>query len=150
MSRAWWSAVAVVAVVLAAVGFAQTGAGRAVLRAAGLAGDPPSYTSLSFAAPSQLPSQLYSRDVLLSAPFVIHNSSSAPRRYRWQIFEKRNGRQRALLTGQTAVVANGSTTVKWQALASCGGGRMRIQVALAVPRESIAFWAACAPAGAPS
>jgi hypothetical protein len=143
MSRAWWSAVAVVAVVLAAVGIAQTAAGRAVLRAAGLAADPPGYTSLSFASPSQLPSQLYSRNALLSAPFVIRNSAPAPHRYRWQILERRNGRRRALLTGQTAVAGGGSTTVQWQVFTACAGGRLQIEVALTSPRESIAFWATC-------
>jgi hypothetical protein len=143
MSKAWWSAVALVAVVLAAVGVAQTGAGRAVLRDTGLAGAGPSYTALSFASPAQLPTAFYSQETLLSAPFVIHNASATARRYDWQILENRNGRQRQLFSGHTAVAAGGSTTVDWQTLSSCVGGRMQIQVRLTAPRQSIAFWAAC-------
>jgi hypothetical protein len=146
MSRGWWSAIALVAVVLAAIGIAQTGVGRSALRAAGLAGSGASYTALSFASPQQIPTQLYSQQALLSAPFVIHNVSAGARRYDWQILENNDGRQRRLFTGHSTVTAGGYTTVDWQAITSCSGSRIQIQIRLAAPRESISFWANCVAA----
>jgi hypothetical protein len=142
-----WSAVAVVALILAAIGFAQTGAGRAALRSVGLAGHAQSYTALYFASPAQLPAQLYSQEALLSAPFVIRNQSSSARRYGWQIVATADGRQSQLATGHSTVASGGTTTVEWQRLASCVGGRLRIEVRLSAPRESISFWTMCASAG---
>lgn len=144
-----WSAVAVVAFILAAVGFAQTSAGHAALRSAGLRGPAPSYTALYFADPAQLPAQLYSQEGLLSAPFVIHNQSSSAQRYRWQIVASADGRQNQLASGHSTVASGGYTTVEWQQLASCVGGRLRIEIRLTAPREAISFWTACAPAGTP-
>ncbi len=150
MSRGWWSAVALVAVVLAAVGLAQTGVGRAALRGAGLAGPAASYTALSFASPLQIPTQLYSQQALLSAPFVIHNVSTGTRHYDWQILEQNDGRRSRLVSGHSAVAADGYTTVDWQVFTSCAGGRIKIQVQLAAPSESISFWATCVPASGAS
>lgn len=147
--RTGWSVVAVVTVVLAGIGFAQTGAGRTVLRDAGLAGNPPNYTALSFADPAQTPSQAYSREVLLSAPFVIHDASPTARRYGWRVVESYSGHQRQLITGHTTVASGGSTTVEWQALASCVSSRVQIQVRLAAPHQSVSFWVGCVPGTAP-
>jgi hypothetical protein len=142
-----WSAVAVVALILAAIGFAQTGAGRAALRSVGLAGHAQSYTALYFASPGQLPSRLYSQEALLSAPFVIRNQSSSAQRYGWRIVAAADGRQNQLASGHSTVVSGGTTTVVWQRLASCVGGRLRIEVRLSAPRESISFWTTCVTAG---
>jgi len=138
-----WSAVGLVGLVLAVVGIAQTGVGQAVLRDAGLIGSAPSYTALSFADPGQLPTQLYSREALLDASFVIRNSSAAARQYDWQIIEARAGRRRRLAGGQATVAAGRTGRVNQTVLSSCTGGRLQIVVKLAEPRESISFWATC-------
>jgi hypothetical protein len=138
-----WSAVGLVALVLAVVGVAQTGAGQSLLRAAGLAGPPPGYTALSFTNPAQLPTQLYSREALLDASFMIRNSSTAARRYDWQIFAAWNGRTRRLAGGQATVAAGRTGQVSRDVLASCASGQLQIVIKLAEPRESISYWATC-------
>jgi hypothetical protein len=138
-----WSVLAVAVLVLALIGAAQTSAGQSLLRAARLSGAPRPYADLYFASPSQLPAQLYSQEALLSAPFVIRNESTAGRSYSWLVTENRNGQQRQLLRGRSAVAAGGSTTVDWRALTSCGSGRIQISVRLVGQRTSIDFWTTC-------
>jgi hypothetical protein len=140
-------AIAAAAVVLAAVGFAQTGPGRAVLRDAGITGTGQSYTALAFASPAQLPTQLYSRVALLDAAFVIRNSSAKQRQYPWQLEEISNGQVRQLAGGQATVAAGASTTISPGGssgfVTSCSGGRMKIEVLLPGAGESIGFWTTC-------
>jgi hypothetical protein len=47
----WWGALALVAIVVLAVGVAQTSFGRQMLRKAGLLEESASYTSLAFGSP---------------------------------------------------------------------------------------------------
>ena len=139
------------AFVLAAVGFAQTSAGSAILRDTGVSGRPAAYTALSFATPKFLPTQLYSREALLPADFVIKNSSSAARQYEWQIVEIRNGQDRQLASGRAAVRSGATAVVSRSFLASCAGGKIGIAVRLTAPREAVNYWSTCVarPAASP-
>jgi hypothetical protein len=145
-------AVAAAAVMLAGVGFAQTGPGRSVLRDAGMEGHGPSYTALSFASPGSLPTQLFSRNALLDAAFVIRNSSGQRRQYAWQLEEIHSGQVRDLASGHVTVAAGGAATVSPGGSAgfvtSCSNGRMKIEVLLPGAGESIGFWMTCV-SGAP-
>lgn len=140
--------IAVVAIVVAVAGLAQTGPGREVLRGAGLLGEPASYTSLFFANPQQpvLP-QLYSQEALLDQSFVIHNSSSAPRQYRWQILAVHDGQSQQVAAGKTTVESGRQETVDQAVLTSCVGGRLQLVIRLVAPRESITSWTTCWPGG---
>jgi hypothetical protein len=141
------SAIAAAAIVLAAAGFAQTGPGRSLLRDAGIAGNGQSYTALAFASPGSLPTQLYSRQALLTAEFVIRNSTRQQRHYPWQVEEIRNGLVNLLFSGQATVPAGAAVTVSPGGsegfVTSCSGGRMKIEVLLPGAGESIGFWATC-------
>jgi hypothetical protein len=143
-----WSSVAVGAFVLAAVGVAQTSAGSAILRDTGVSGRPPGYTALSFTSPKYLPIQLYSQEALLPADFVIKNRSAVAREYDWQVVEVRNGQERQVATGRTAVASGATATITRSVLTSCVGGQIGIAVRLTAPRESIEFWSTCVTAGA--
>jgi hypothetical protein len=144
-------AIAAAAIVLAAAGFAQTSPGRAVLRDVGIAGKGQSYTALAFADPGSLPTQLYSRNALLDASFVIRNDSGQQRQYPWQVEEIRNGLVRDIDTGQTTVAAGAAATIRPGGsegfVTSCTGGRLKIEVLLPAAGESIGFWATCWPGG---
>lgn len=142
-------AIAAVVVVLAAAGFAQSGAGRALLQDTGLLARSPNYTALSFASPSELPTQLYSQAALLPTAFIIRNSSAQQRRYPWHIEEIRNGQVRQLASGQATVPAGAAATVSRTFVTSCAGGRMKIQVSLPATGESIGFWTTCWSGGTP-
>jgi hypothetical protein len=142
-------AIAAAAVVLAAVGFAQSGAGRALLRDTGLEGRTPSYTALSFANPGELPTQLYSPAGLMPTAFTIRNSSAQQRHYPWQIEEIRNGQVRQLASGQATVPPGAARTINRSFVTSCTGGRIKIEVSLPGAGESIGFWTTCFAGGTP-
>jgi hypothetical protein len=141
--RKRWSVAALVLLVLAVVGLAQTNVGHAALRGTGLAGSPAGYVALSFAHIGQLPSQLYSQEALLDASFVINNKSAAQRRFDWTILEIKHGQTVKLASGEAAAGYGARTTVNRLVMTSCIGGQLKVEVRLAAPRESIAFVAAC-------
>ncbi len=131
------------AFVVAAVGFAQTSAGKAVLRDTGVSGSPPAYTALSFASPKYLPVQLYSREALLPVDFVIKNESGTAHQYHWQVVEIRNGRAKEVASGLAAVQSGAATTISRNVLASCASAKIGISVRLKAPREAIEYWSRC-------
>jgi hypothetical protein len=138
---------AVVAVAGLALALAQTSAGHALLRKAGLYEEPASYTSLAFTDPQSLPSRLSPVPTRVSVSFGISNSSADPRSYRWSVVLQRAGRVKRLAAGEVAVPAGESATVAPIVTASCSAGQARMSVQVAVPAESIAFWLACSPRG---
>jgi hypothetical protein len=138
---------AVVAVVGLALALAQTSAGHAMLRKAGLYEEPASYTSLAFTDPQSLPSWLSPVPSRVSVSFGISNSSADPRSYRWSVVLQRTGRVNRLAGGEVEVPAGESTTVAPVVTASCSAGQARMGVQVAAPAESISFWLACSPRG---
>jgi hypothetical protein len=141
------SLVVLAAVVLAAAGLAQTSPGHALLRRLGFEKSA-AYTELAFTRPQSLPEQLTSRTVVVDVPFEIHNVSPASRDYRWSIMVVRGGHGHHVASGHTRVPAGRTTTVGPAVAISCVNGRLRLQVVLASPHESIYFWTACWSPGA--
>jgi hypothetical protein len=54
----YWGIAALAGAVILATGIGQTSLGHTILQKAGVAGEPPSYTSLAFTHPGSLPTQL--------------------------------------------------------------------------------------------
>jgi hypothetical protein len=140
-----WTSIGLVAVVVVAAIVAQTGAGQALMREIGLTRTPAGYAQLSFARPQSLPSR-FTSPASLTVPFEIRNSSDAEHTYQWSIALVRGQRTDRLATGGTRVPAGGTVTTAPAVTVSCGGGgRVRLDVGLVSPRESIDFYATCAP-----
>jgi hypothetical protein len=133
-----------------ALALAQTSAGHALLRSAGLYEGPAGYTSLAFTDPQSLPSQLFAVPTRVSVSFGISNSSADPRSYHWSVALQRTGRSKRLAAGRVEVPAGGSSVVAPAVTASCSTGQARMSVQLAAPDESIAFWMACSPRTKPA
>jgi hypothetical protein len=140
-----WPWIAVVAFISIAAGIAQTGHGRSILQAAGLAPPSGSYTALSFANPQALPTRLESKAALLQVSFVIQNASDSPSPevYHWVILLSHGRRSHAAAAGQVTVRSGARTTVNKTVRGSCAGGQLQLTVHLARPAESIDFWTTC-------
>lgn len=149
--RFQWLGVAVVAALaLAAVGIAQTAAGRSVLRSAGLTAKPSRYTELSFARPMLLPEKFPHGRFKVTAPFTIHNAGDTPRTYHWTVEEIASGRTTAIAHGRVTEdpgIRRAANPRMW--LHCSGRERVRVQVRLQDPAESIGWWARCLPPATP-
>jgi hypothetical protein len=140
-----WGAAALVALVILGAGLAQTKSGRVLLQDAGLLQVPPSYTELAFTTPSNVPVTLKSAHAPIEVSFDIHNVSGSPRAYRWSITFVRSGRSHVKASGVVRAPAQGRATVATTFATVCVGGRLQVVVRLAIPTESIDFWATCVP-----
>lgn len=142
----WLAVAALVAAALAAIGVAQTAAGRSVLRSAGLAGSPPRYTELAFAAPMYLPEKLPPKRVPIHAPFWVHNVEGASRTYHWT-FTERDGTGRTVLARGSLTLASGARRrLNPQLHVACRvSKRARLELRLDSPPRSIGWWADCLP-----
>ncbi|HEX4063335.1 MAG TPA: hypothetical protein VHY58_20170 [Streptosporangiaceae bacterium] len=140
-----WTSIGLVAVVLVAAVVAQTGAGHSLMREIGVTRTPPGYTQLSFAHPQALPSR-FTSPASLTVPFAIHNSTGAEHTYQWSIALVHGQNTDRLASGGTRVPAGGVVTTAPAVTVSCtGSGRVRLDVGLVSPRESIDFYATCTP-----
>jgi hypothetical protein len=143
-----WSFVGLVGVVLAVAILAQTGAGQGLMRDVGLSKTPSAYTQLSFARPQSLPGTVTTPRATVRVPFEIRNTSAAQRTYQWSVTLRRGQRTDHLTSGGTRVPAGAAVTVAPSVTVACVSGRIRVEVGLASPRESIDFYATCvAPSG---
>jgi hypothetical protein len=131
----------VCAFVIAALGFAQTAPGAAVLRKLGVAGAPERFTELSFANPNGLPGSAGSR--ALPVTFRLHDEEGGPRTYDWTVAAASGGAPRALAGGSTRVADGQVVQVRQSVKVPCTTGRTRISVELLKPAESIGFWVDC-------
>jgi hypothetical protein len=135
------------AVLVAAVGLAQTPAGHAVLHEAGLEQVSPSYAALSFAQPQSLPTQLFAPHTTVRVPFTIQNHSADTQSYQWSLNATRTGRHGGPaarpVTGRTTLASGGTATIDRALRLSCTGGQVRVTIHLASPAESIHFLADC-------
>ena len=138
-----WSAVALVALVLLGAGLAQTRPGRVLLQSAGLRQVPASYKELALTAPSSLPVKLKSAHAPIEVSFGIHNVSVSPQTYRWSVTFVRSGRSHVKASGVIRAQVQGRATVAKTFATVCVGGRLQVVVRLAMPAESIDFWATC-------
>jgi hypothetical protein len=135
------------AVLVAAAALAQTPAGHAVLREAGLEQVSPSYAALSFAEPQSLPTQLAAPHTTVHVPFTIQNHSSDTQSYQWSLTAnevgRRGGPAARPVTGSTTLDSGGTATMDPALRLSCTGGQVRVTIHLARPAESIDFLADC-------
>jgi hypothetical protein len=135
------------AVLVAAVALAQTPAGHAVLREAGLEQVPPSYAALSFAQPQSLPTQLAGPHATVHVPFTIQNHSAAAQSYQWSLNAAAAGHPASAdagpVTGSTLLAPGAAATIDPAVRISCTGGQVRVTIRLASPAESIYFLADC-------
>ena len=143
MRRHLLGVAAAAAAVLVLLAAAQTGAGRSVLRHAGLTSPAEPYTELAFARPSELPQRLPSGRTRVSVPFALHNAEGSLRTYAWTIEALSAGRRTVLARGRVQAAAGQLASVTRPFVARCRGGRTRVEVRLAQPAEPIGFWAQC-------
>ncbi len=142
----WRAAVAVLALIVLAVGIAQTSAGHSLLAKAGLFAQPVSYTSLAFQQPQSLPAQLTSRRASVPVSFVIANEGHAPRTYRWTLSLGQGTLTRRMATGSIRLASGQRSALTRVAQVACTGQQVSLVVSLAYPAESIHAWATCPPA----
>jgi hypothetical protein len=135
------------AVLVAAAVLAQTPAGHAVLRQAGLEQVPPSYAVLSFAEPQSLPTQLVAPHATVHVPFTIQNQSAATQSYQWSLNAAKAGGPASAdarpVIGSTTVAPGVAATMNPALRINCTGGQVRVVIHLARPAESIYFLADC-------
>jgi hypothetical protein len=139
----WPGAVVLIAVLMLAAGIFQTSRGHAVLAKAGLFQKPVTFTSLAFASPQDLPAQLAAKNATVPVSFVIHNSGSSARTYRWSVFVVQAGGTRQVQTGRVRLGSGRGSAIRRSAAVSCAGGRLQIVVELASPAEAIDACTAC-------
>jgi hypothetical protein len=139
----WWGAVALIAGVAVAATLAQTSAGHAMLRKAGLFEAPESSTSLAFMQPRSLPEQLGSARATVRVSFVIHNAGGPSRDYQWSLLVAQGGQTRRVNEGAIRVASGQTAAVTRSAEIFCTRGQVQIVVNLARPAESIDAWTAC-------
>jgi hypothetical protein len=139
----WWATIALTLALVVAVGIGQTVVGHTVLRKVGLIEEPTGYTSLAFLHPQSLPERLPAERASVATSFVIHNTGTASRDYRWSMHLVRSGQDRVVAAGSTRVAGRGEATILRSATISCTRGHVEIVVKLARPAEAIDALAAC-------
>jgi hypothetical protein len=134
----WRGTAAFVTVVMLIVSAAQTHAGHVMLQKAGLYEEPTSYTSLAFADPQFLPTQLNKQRVNIDVSFTIGNISAASREYKWLVLLDQGGHVRRAAAGNVSVASRKRVTIIRSTEISCAPRRqVRLIVRLANPAESI-------------
>jgi hypothetical protein len=142
---AWRGYVIVIALVLAGAAFAQSSAGHRIMVGTGLSEAAPSFASLSFSDPNQLPLQLTSTRASVRVPFVIANADRLGHTYRWRVVLVRGLKTSQLTAGTTVVKGRASVSVPLVARIDCVQGRVGVEVQLLEPAESIEVWLTCSP-----
>jgi hypothetical protein len=140
----WQGVVTLLAVVLVAC-VAQTSAGHAILRKAGLFEESASYTSLAFVHPQSLPEQLGAKRANVGVSFEIHNVSGASRDYRWSVLMVQGGNTHRVATGSVLVASGGGVSITRAVKVFCVRGQTQIVVSLVYPAEHIDAWMECRP-----
>lgn len=145
--RSWRRRIKVIllALVVVAVLFAQTGPGQAALRATGLARPTQPFSELYFLHPAELP--LASPVVHpLQIEFVIHRDSGAAAYYRWRIDQTIGKDARSLARGSVVVPANESVLITATVQVTCARiRRTRLGIALLGTSIHIDEWVKCQP-----
>ena len=137
------AAVATAAIVVLAAVLAQTAAGKSVLRDAGLLGSPQGYTELEFVEPAKLPAQLTPGTQRVRVPVRIHNVEATARTYRWSVVAIDGGQTERLAGARQDLAKGQSRYLDPRVPLTCSGRRVRVEVRLADPAQSIGFWVKC-------
>jgi hypothetical protein len=140
--RGWWSALALLGLVVASAGLAQTSSGQGLLRDVGFS-RAPSFTELAFTRPQNLPTKLTSKHASINVSFGIHNVSGSFRAYSWSITTLPSDQNHPKAAGVVRLPAQGQASVDRSLQLSCVQERLQVVVRLASPAESIDFWVAC-------
>jgi hypothetical protein len=145
----------IIALVLAAVGFAQTHAGRHVTSSLGVGAPRQAFTAIYFTAPGTVgsePLQARRGIAFATVSFWIANHTHGPMSYRWSI---RATRQTPVATGINGARAGHAALVNQVIAVRCSSrhvagrrgrvpSRFRIRVAVnSNPPESISYWETC-------
>lgn len=142
--RRGWAGVAATCIVLvaaiAAVGLAQTSAGRTVLRKAGLAERARPFTELYFLHPRHIPLEVIKQSPRQTVSFVIRNQEHSRRTYPWRIATK--GSAPAASGTVTLDVGHWATIVR-KVRVDCSARRAYEQVTLPTSGETIGYWLTC-------
>jgi hypothetical protein len=141
----WRGLIALAAGAMLAAGLGQTSRGHAVLRAMGLLDEPTTYTSLAFLNPQSLPQQLEATRASVNASFVIHNANTTPSTYQWSVLLAQGRRTHRLAGGNVLVAPGHGAAISPSLEIDCTSGKVRIEVNLAHPAESIDVWLTCPP-----
>lgn len=131
---------AIVALGLLATGIAQTSGGRQILKQAGLYASSAPFTEIYFPNPAELrvPARRHHR--LHRVVFVIRNEEHESMSYMWSIGLASSP---ALRTGRTVLGVKQQTTVTRMVPVACSGSRVRVEVRLLKPPETIGYWEHC-------
>jgi Tfp pilus assembly protein PilX len=121
---------------------AQTAAGKSLLRHAGLIGGREAYTALAFENPRNLPADLRGHPSL-RVGFTLRNAEGGPRAYRWTIVSQTRRGTSRLASGITSAADGQLVRAGARIRIPCTGDRVRVNVRLADPAESIGFWTRC-------
>jgi hypothetical protein len=140
--RGWWSALALLVLVVASAGLAQTSSGQGLLRDVGFS-RAPSFTALAFTRPQNLPTKLTSEHASISVSFGIRNVSGSSHTYRWSIATLPSDQKQPKAAGVVRLLPQGYATVAKSFPLACVQRRLQIVVRLTSPAESIDFWVAC-------
>jgi hypothetical protein len=127
----------------ATAGFAQTGTGHVLMRAAGLIAPPAPYTALSFTSPQLLPAHLRRGSFDLPVSFRITNFSVTARDYHWSVLLVEGRRTRGVSSGRLTIAPGRTQSLSRGVSGSCRAGDVRTVVRLSAPSESIDFLASC-------
>jgi hypothetical protein len=142
--RRHWAGIAATSLVLiaalAAVGLAQTSAGRTVLRRAGLAERARPYTELYFADPRHLPLEVIKQSPRQRVSFVIRNQEHRRQTYRWTIGTKGSPPE---ASGTVSLYVGHWATIARKVRVDCTGKRAYEQVSLPGQGETIGYWLSC-------
>ena len=134
---------ALLAGIVVVVGILQTNVGHGLLRKAGILQGTTGYTSLSFLNPQSLPEQLQSQRANIKESFVIQNSTSAARDYKWLISLTQNGHTSLVSSGSVSLEPSQKIQVNRPVSINCSRGQARIIINLADSSESISSLMAC-------
>jgi hypothetical protein len=134
---------ALAAIALIAIAVAQSAFGRGALRDSGLQGGDERYTELAFAQPTKVPEYLSEYRPTLDLPVGIHNGEGEARTYRWTATVTHGRRTKRLDWGTVDLGPDGRAVLHPDVKFSCLRGRVRVDVSIEDPKQSIGAWIRC-------
>jgi hypothetical protein len=120
----------------------QTGIGRAAFQAAGLSRPTPSFVELYFPDARALPSSLPASDHL-ELRFALNNVGMTTHSFTWQVSDNTGKVTLRLVSGRSAVSANGTDVVVRNIRVDCSGKRAELLVSVERTSARISLWLAC-------
>ncbi|HUZ21097.1 MAG TPA: hypothetical protein VMU75_11070 [Acidimicrobiales bacterium] len=134
----------VVVLVLAAalLLLAESGAGRGVLRAAGLSQQRTGYASLSLSDPAGAPTTLGPGNEL-DLRFALHSAETSTRSFTWSAATWAGGVQHPLAGGSVELVPGQTALIARTVHVPCTGRRVAVHVTLVGTSTGIDLWLAC-------